>query len=52
MGNIVIIGYLTALLGIVSKESLTKSIRRHLPKKVIEANLNAFEEGYKLGLKA
>ena len=51
MGNIVIVGYLTALLGIVSKESLKKSILRHLPQKVIEANLRAFQEGYNLGLK-
>lgn len=48
MGNIVIVGYLTGLLGIVSKESLKKSIRRHLPQKVVEANLSAFEEGYNL----
>ena len=50
MGNIVIVGYLAALLGIVSKESLIKSIRRHLPQKVVDANLDAFEEGYNLGL--
>ncbi len=48
MGNIVIVGYLTALLGIVSKESLRKSIQRHLPQKVVEKNLRAFEEGYNL----
>ena len=52
MGNIVIVGYLTALLGTVSKESLIDSIQRHVPQKVIEANLQAFEEGYTLGLKA
>ena len=50
IGNIVIVGYLAALLGIVSKDSIKKSIRRHLPQKVIEANLNAFEEGYNLGM--
>jgi len=48
IGNIVIIGYLSALLGVVSTESLKKSIRRHVPVKAIEANLNAFEEGYNL----
>jgi len=48
IGNIVIVGYLSALLGVVSVESLKKSIRRHVPKKAIEANLNAFEEGYNL----
>lgn len=48
MGNIVIVGYLAALLGIVSKESLKKSIERHLPQKVVEKNLLALEEGYKL----
>jgi len=48
MGNIVIVGYLSALLGIVSKESLRKSIQRHLPLKVVEENLLALEEGYNL----
>jgi 2-oxoglutarate ferredoxin oxidoreductase subunit gamma len=48
MGNIVIVGYLAALLGIVSKESLSASIRRHLPQKLVEKNLLALEEGYKL----
>ena len=49
MGNIVIVGYLCALLGIVSMESLKKSIQRHLPQKVVEQNLLALEEGYRLG---
>lgn len=49
MGNIVIIGYLAALVGIVSKGSLRNSIRRHLPQKVVEKNLLALDEGYDLG---
>jgi 2-oxoglutarate ferredoxin oxidoreductase subunit gamma len=52
MGNIVIVGYLTALLGIVTKDSVRQSIRRHVPQKFIAANLHAFEEGYTLGLNA
>jgi 2-oxoglutarate ferredoxin oxidoreductase subunit gamma len=48
MGNIVIVGYLSALLGVVSKESVRKSIERHLPQKLVEKNLLAFEEGYAL----
>lgn len=48
MGNIVIIGYLSALLGIVSSESVKKSIERHLPSKLVEKNLQAFDEGYGL----
>ena len=48
MGNIVIVGYLSALLGVVSKESVRKSIERHLPQKLVEKNLMAFEEGYAL----
>jgi 2-oxoglutarate ferredoxin oxidoreductase subunit gamma len=50
IGNMVIVGYLAALLGIVSEESLRKSIRRHLPEKVVEDNLRALEQGYQLGL--
>lgn len=48
MGNIVILGYLAALLGVVSKESLRKSIQRHLPQKLAEKNLLALDEGYNL----
>lgn len=51
IGNMVIVGYLAALLGIVSKESLKKSIKRHLPLKIVEENLLALEEGYTLGQK-
>jgi 2-oxoglutarate ferredoxin oxidoreductase subunit gamma len=51
IGNMVIVGYLAALLGIVSKESLKRSIKRHLPEKVVETNLLALEEGYTLGQK-
>jgi 2-oxoglutarate ferredoxin oxidoreductase subunit gamma len=50
MGNMVIVGYLAALLGIVSNESLRKSIRRHLPEKLVEDNFRALEEGHNLGL--
>ncbi len=50
MGNIVIIGYISALLGILSKESLRNSIARLVPKKAVEKNLLAFEEGYNLGI--
>ncbi|KPJ48493.1 MAG: hypothetical protein AMJ41_04805 [candidate division Zixibacteria bacterium DG_27] len=50
IGNMVIVGYLAALLGIVSKESLQKSIQRHLPQKVVEDNFRALEVGYNLGL--
>jgi 2-oxoglutarate ferredoxin oxidoreductase subunit gamma len=49
MGNIVIVGYLAALLGIVSKDSLRKSVERHLPRKAVKENLLALEEGYRLG---
>jgi len=51
IGNMVMVGYLAASLGMVSKESLRGSIRRHLPEKVVENNLLALEEGYRLGKK-
>ena len=51
IGNMVIVGYLAALLGMVSKESLKKSIKRHLPEKIVEENLLALEEGHTLGQK-
>ena len=47
MANIVVLGYMTALLGIVSKESVKQAICEHVPQGTEETNIKAFEEGYK-----
>ena len=51
IGNMVMIGYTTAITNIVSKKSLKESIKNNVPKGTEELNIKAFEEGYRLGLK-
>jgi len=50
MANMIVLGYMTALLGIVSKEAVRRAIQEHVPPKTEDQNIQAFEEGYKLGL--
>ena len=49
MANMIVLGYMTALLGIVSKEAVRRAIQEHVPPKTEDQNIQAFEEGYKLG---
>jgi len=51
IGNMVMIGYTTAITNIVSKKSVKESIKNNVPKGTEELNIKAFEEGYRLGLK-
>ena len=51
MGNMVMIGYVTAVTGIVSKKAVKDAIKNNVPKGTEDLNLKAFEEGYKLGMK-
>lgn len=48
MANLIVLGYTTGLLGIVSKEAVKKAICEHVPQGTEETNIKAFEEGYKL----
>lgn len=51
MANIIVLGYMTALLDVVSKESVEKAIYEHVPSGTEEKNLQAFEEGYQLRIR-
>lgn len=51
IANMVVLGYMTALLRIVSRESLEKAIRDNVPAGTGELNTSAFEEGYERGLR-
>jgi 2-oxoglutarate ferredoxin oxidoreductase subunit gamma len=51
MGNVVMLGYITAITKILSKNSVKKIIKSNVPKGTEDINIKAFEEGYKLGLK-
>jgi 2-oxoglutarate ferredoxin oxidoreductase subunit gamma len=52
IGNMVIIGYLTALTKLVSKKAVKDTINNNVPKGTEKLNLKAFDLGYKLGTKA
>lgn len=49
MANMVMMGFIAAIIEIVSKESLKKAIGESVSKETSELNLRAFEEGYRLG---
>jgi 2-oxoglutarate ferredoxin oxidoreductase subunit gamma len=49
--NIIMLGYLSAIVQPVSKSSLIKSITETVPKGTFKENLKAFELGYKQGFK-
>lgn len=49
VANVVMLGALTAITGIVSKESIKKAIEANVPRKALKINMKAFEKGYKLG---
>ncbi len=51
MGNMVMLGYISAITDILSKKSVQTVIKTNVPKGTEAANLKAFEEGYKMGLK-
>lgn len=52
VANIVMLGYLTAILDVVPKKKMSETIKNNIPKGTEKINLKAFEEGYKLGMKA
>lgn len=46
--NMVILGFLQGLTGIVSKEGLTEAVRETVPERYLDLNLRAIEEGTRL----
>lgn len=48
MANMVVLGYMTALLGIVPPEGLKEAIQENVPPGTAEMNIAAFEHGYSL----
>jgi 2-oxoglutarate ferredoxin oxidoreductase subunit gamma len=49
VGNVVMLGALTALTRIVGKRAMRKAILQNVPKGTEELNLSAFNRGYNLG---
>jgi 2-oxoglutarate ferredoxin oxidoreductase subunit gamma len=48
--NIIMLGFLVAITGIVHKESMEKAIKSSIPKGTEEMNLAAFNRGYDYGI--
>ena len=48
VANIVMVGAITKITGVISKESAMKAIEASVPKGTEEKNINAFEAGYAL----
>ncbi len=51
VANIVMLGFFTAVTGVVSKEAMWKSIEERIPKRFLEMNQKAFLKGYDYGQK-
>ena len=52
MGNMVMLGFLVAISGVVSEGSMRDSIASNVPKGTEEANIKAYERGLELGREA
>ena len=50
MANIIMIGFLTSITKIVSKDAATNSVMGSVPKGTEEANIKAFQKGFDFGL--
>ena len=52
VANVIMLGFLTGLTAVVSRDSLRKAIAENVPPKTVNMNLEAFEEGFKRGTNA
>jgi len=52
MANTVMLGFITPIVGAVSKQAIEKAVRQNAPRGTEEANLAAFSEGHQLGAAA
>ncbi len=50
IANVVMLGFFTAVTGVVSKEAMEKAIPGSVPDRFVELNLKAFNKGYEYGL--
>lgn len=49
VANVVMLGFFTAVAGVVTYESMQKAVPESVPEKAIELNIQAFEKGYQYG---
>ncbi len=50
--NIVVLGAVCSITGVVSQENMAEAVKANVPEKFVELNLKAFTEGYKIGRQA
>ncbi|HUU84865.1 MAG TPA: 2-oxoacid:acceptor oxidoreductase family protein [Phycisphaerae bacterium] len=50
VANVIVLGCLVGVTGVVSHEALCQAVSKSVPPKTVEMNLRALEEGIKLGL--
>ena len=48
--NTVMLGFWTAILGVVSREAMRQAVADSVPPKTIDVNMKAFDAGYERGL--
>jgi Pyruvate/2-oxoacid:ferredoxin oxidoreductase gamma subunit len=44
------LGFWTAILGVVSREAMRQSVAESVPPKTVDVNMQAFDTGYERGL--
>ena len=49
VANVIMLGCLAGLTGVVSRDSLRKAVSQTVPPKTVDMNLQAFEEGFSRG---
>jgi 2-oxoglutarate ferredoxin oxidoreductase subunit gamma len=49
VANVVMLGFFTAVTGIVSYDAMKKALPSSVPEKALELNMKAFEKGYEYG---
>lgn len=52
MANMIVLGFVTAISGDISREVVEKAIAENVPRDTQDRNIKAFKEGYQLGLRA
>lgn len=52
MANTLMLGFITPIVKAISRKAMERAVRQSAPQGTEEANLAAFSEGYRLGLKA
>ncbi len=52
VANVIMLGFLAGVTGVVSRDSLRKAVAQNVPPKTVDLNLEAFDEGFTRGAEA